>query len=112
MDETLPTPATPVKDRILSIYFTLCETSSTLMSQMKGARSGNKQLTYITFEVSLLELYTMCSVFKLHSDTKNIMNQWVSAKRGIPVSDTTIMKSIHLFEAFSRELVEMQVIKV
>lgn len=112
MDETLATPTTPVKDKILSIYFTLCETSSTLMSQMKGARGGNKQLTYITFEVNLLELCTMCSIFKIHPDTKQTMNQWAAAKRGTSVSDITIMKSIRLFEAFARELVDMQIIKV
>lgn len=112
MDETLPTRETPVKERILYIYFDLCTMSSQLMSQMKGSRTGNKQLTYTNFEKGLLEMYTMTTIFKLGVATKKTMTTWTGTKHRIPVNDATILKTIRLFEAFSRELVAMQIIKV
>lgn len=112
MEETKPNRDTPVKDRILALYFDLCDTSSLLMGQMHGNAAGSVSNTYKMFEKDMFEIYALSCVLSLRPRAKMKVDQWANAKRTHPIKNKFIYKSIKVFEEFAKELVSMQIIKV
>ena len=112
MEETKPNRDTPIKDRVLELYFDLCDTSSILMGQMHGNATGSIANTYKAFEKDMFEMYSLCSVLSLRPHVKVKVNQWAKAKRTHPIKNRFIYNSIKVFEEFAKELVSMQIIRI